>query len=190
MGVDIHGPWVERYFTDRSGKERSTCVATLPIFDRDYTAFGIMASGVRGQYEEAITEPRGFPDEPCWQWQQHAARDVMHGIEYRRQTLADMPDLLAAIPDVPGWREMWDKKMWREREYANCFGHSWLTTDEVEEAQRRYLRYHEKWREADPSSFMDRSFGPYPGFAVALAVMRETEALYGQSCRLTFCFDC
>lgn len=185
--MDIHGPWVERVYTDHDGNEGAKCIATLDLFERDYQAFEVMASSAESEW--AITSHRGIPSEPCWQWQRHLAEDLKRGIEDARR-MAEEYDWLPQAPEPFDWQTCWREGQWRKSQYGSCFGHSWLTTDEVEEAQRRYLAYYEDWRTRDPETFAGREFGPYPGFTVALAVMRKAESICGQPCRLVFCFDC
>ena len=58
----------------------------------------------------------------------------------------------------------------------DCHSASWLTTDEMVEAQRRYVR--------------ECRYPPYPALEYAIVMMRQAEANHpGKPVRAVFCFD-
>lgn len=77
-------------------------------------------------------------------------------------------------PPVPTWS-------WQLRDHAErggCHSATWLTTEEMIEAQERYVRVLGYYRQ------------PYEGLKYAITVMRMAEATHpGKAVRAVFCFD-
>jgi hypothetical protein len=157
MGCDIHGPEIwsrHNSWTDH--------VATLH-WTRNYLLFAIIADVRNDGLLRPVSEPKGFPPETWWSYSWDATRFG--------HPLAKSDDLSCGNPDCNCVRL-------HEHYYdADCHSASWLTIEEVAEAQRTYVRYSQDHRRSDD-------------LAQALALMSvEKERDPDADIRLLFCFD-
>lgn len=151
MGCDIHGPWV---FGTREASVPPERLAELH-WDRDYLVFGIVA-GVRDESAPQIDLPRGFPG------------DILDG--YYAWNLK------------PGGGRHDECEAPHEHAYGDdCHSASWLSTDEVVEAQLRYTK----------QAFLEDALNAQASrdLAMTIAFMRTAEQMGYTDVRICFCFD-
>jgi hypothetical protein len=157
MGCDIHGPFVY-------GKKslRTTAwwdrIATLD-WGRDYCAFAYLADVRNDGSHAPIDGPRG----------QHPAWGGAVSYNFRE------------VREEPHDGDYCDH--YHEHRYSpDCHSLSWLTTDELVEAQIRYAAHTHTgagWDDPRPSS----------DFGIAIAIMRTAEMEGYTDVHIGFCFD-
>jgi len=138
-------------FGTRAGVEK---LAELR-WDRNYLVFGIVA-GVRNEDIEPIDTPRGFPE------------DILSGYgSWNLKPTGERHDECEAS---------------HEHAYDDgCHSPSWLSTDEVVEAQLRFTRQTAIEDALNPSANAD--------LAMTIAFMRTAEQMGYTDVRICFCFD-
>ena len=158
MGCDIHGPeiWARHkmshgYWTDH--------VATLD-WQRDYLLFAIIANVRNDGRVAPVVEARGFPDADWW------------SMSFDKARFGYPTEAVSSDEGTEGCCRI------HAHVYDDdCHSASWLTIDEVAEAQRKYVRY------------SDNRTGSHD-LAQALALMTvEKERDPDADIRLLFCFD-
>lgn len=152
MGCDIHGPVIYARQDDRLVTSARR-IMELGQFGRDYRLFAILANVRNDDSVTPIAEPRGFPPD---------------GVDYFGYEASDWDGSTAkAIASGCGAPH-------REVLMDSCHSLSWLTTDEVVEAQKRYVH----------SAVLANTM-----LMMAILNMRTLEANGYSDVRMIFCFD-
>jgi hypothetical protein len=148
VGCDIHGPVI---YSDSSSY---VCEEVVLHWDRDYLCFAIIAD-VRndGDVPTVVPNtPRGLPENL-------AERGAWRYLDQTTCADCEAEHVGSHSPDN-----------------ADCHSHSWLTTEELIEAQKLYKKYNDS-HEASAD------------IALTIIIMRMLEQRGRQSLRLVFCFD-